>query len=392
MPESGAPAKAVGAAATTSFQAHQSVTATHGTERASEGSQLFYGPSSNFAFLQQVHRSILSRSASYPASNQEVQEGGPGLDMFMQRIFFFGPPSSIAVPSSPGQALPVSLEQATVFLKHFKATSRHILPFFADQELDELLQNIYHEPLTDRHPLTQHHSIVLAILAVGALSTDETSTAEMLFARAKSVAAVYEDVVTLSMIQLSLVLADYQINMGRPNSAYLQLGVACRKAFAMGLHKDAANLLTAASDLSRRRTTLWCLYVQESWHALAMGRKSALRLEDISCPFPSDLSTPSGLCQLASIAEDAAAAIYGRRYGSLTQLHTAAEAILRRLHSFAHKFSIGSYSANASSAVSDEVGLLQLHCGKPPLYSLEAPCMALPNLLLTRQTQCTTTS
>ncbi len=383
MPDSG------DAAATTNFPAHQSVTATHGTERASEGSQLFYGPSSNFAFLQQIHRSILSRSASYHAPNQEVQEGGPGLDMFMQRTFFFGPPSSITVPSLPELALPISLEQATVFLEHFKATSRHVLPFFADPELDDLLQNLYHAPSNDRHPLPQHYAIALAILAVGALSTDQTSTAELLFARAKTAAVVYEDVVTLSMVQFSLILADFQVHMGRPNSAYLHLGVACRKAFAMGLHKDAANLLTAPSDLSRRRSTLWCLYAQESWHALAMGRESALRLEDISCPFPSDLSTPSGLCQLASIAEDAAEAIYGRRYGSLTQLHTAAEAILRRLHSFSHKFSIGSTSANASPAVSDGVGLLQLHCGKPLLCSVKA--MAPSNLLLTPITQCTTT-
>lgn len=79
----------------------------------------------------------------------------------------------------------------------------------------------------------------LAILGIGALATPQTDFAETLFTEARREAVILDDAVTLKTIQLSLLFADYQINMGRPNSTYLHLSVACRKAFALGLHLGA---------------------------------------------------------------------------------------------------------------------------------------------------------
>lgn len=257
-------------------QALHSVTASHGNDfESTENSRLFYGPSSQFAFLQQVYRGILSshdsRSNGGQQGDREVQEGGPGLDLFLQRTFFFGTPSRVDASLSHRAPLSiplsdVCLSQATAFMGHFKAWSAHPLPLFSNSELDRMLHNLYSEGAQISAP-SQTRALTLAVLAIGALSTPHTNLAEMLFARAKQEAAYFDDTVSLPMIQFSLLLAEYQTNMGRPSSTYLKLGTACRKAFALGLHKEAANSLARSEDLQRCRTILWCLYSQERFVA-----------------------------------------------------------------------------------------------------------------------------
>ncbi|KAG9494786.1 hypothetical protein J7337_013925 [Fusarium musae] len=102
---------------------HNGITATHTAPTATDSSQLFYGASSNFAFLHQVHRGILQNTPSQDhPRNREVQEGGSSLDMFMQRTLFFGTPSRIdaevARPYEPLQHIPQDMARS--FLDHFK--------------------------------------------------------------------------------------------------------------------------------------------------------------------------------------------------------------------------------------------------------------------------------
>ncbi|KAH6658428.1 hypothetical protein BKA67DRAFT_214024 [Truncatella angustata] len=345
-------------------QLYQSVAATHGNKADSvESSRLFYGPSSQFAFLQQLHREILCFSSHHQPGDREVQEGGPGLDLFVQRSIFFGIAQrtrSNPLPSHMSLISSLPVQQAVEFLAGFKAAASPIVPLFADQELDDLLHHFYSDE-SDSSLSPQRRALTLAILAIGGLTTAHTDVAELLFIKAKQEAVVCDDVVSLSMIQLSILLAEYQTNMGRPNSAYLNLGVACRKALAMGLHKESDISLVPADILQKRRITLWCLYFHESWQALALGRESALKMSDISASFPDDQPVLVGLCRLAQIAEDGARVIYGRRYESLGQLYVAAEKIGARLREFADQYGIGSASLAHKHKSRGAVASLQLH-------------------------------
>lgn len=230
-------------------------------------SQLFYGPSSNFAFLQQLHRSLLFSHGTGRAGDRNVQEGSAGLDMFMNRSIFFGIPSQVDMLllyqsfSTPlVDVLP--LAEAQTYLEYFKAASYHLLPFYTIPELDQLLHQLYgDEPETPGSLQTK--GLILSMIANGALQTSRTALAETLFARAKFQMTLFEDTVTVSMIQYSLIAADYQLHMGRPNSAYLHLGNACRQAFAMGLHKEPPQSSVRPDSLEMQRTTMWCLYFHE---------------------------------------------------------------------------------------------------------------------------------
>ncbi|KAK9426730.1 hypothetical protein SUNI508_00257 [Seiridium unicorne] len=345
-------------------QVYQSVAATHGNEADSvESSRLFYGPSSQFAFLQQLHREILSCSSQHHPGDREVQEGGPGLALFVQDTIFFGiakrtNANSLSSHTSLISSLPV--QQAVEFLAGFKAATSPVVPLFTDQELDDLLDHFYSDG-SDSSLSPQRRAVTLAILAIGALTTTHTDTAELLFIKAKQEAAICDDVVSLSMIQFSVLLAEYQTNMGRPNSAYLNLGVACRMALAMGLHKESDTSLVPADILQKRRMTLWCLYFHESWQALALGRESALKMSDISASSPKDQPVLVGLCKLAQISEDGAKLIYGQRYESLGQLYVVAERIGTRLREFAEQYGIGSAGFANRHKTRGSVASLQLH-------------------------------
>ncbi|KAI1492765.1 hypothetical protein F5X96DRAFT_624785 [Biscogniauxia mediterranea] len=348
---------------------YHSVTAAHSTEPdISRASRLFYGPSSAFAFLQHLHRVLSSSSVPGPSNDrgaqEHMQEGGPGLDLFKQRALFFGTPlrvdtssSSRPIHSRLSEALP--LEEAREILEVFKSTTNLLLPFWSDLELDGFIASLYSHNAEETMSL-QAKALSFAILADGALHMKRTNLAESLFARAKQEVALCDDVVSLTMIQFSLLLASYQNNMGRPNSSYLQVGIACRKAWSMGLGYESTSLITA-EDLQKRRCTTWYLYFYETMQAFILGRESTIKKANIRTPFPDDQPLLVGLCKLAEIAEECAHVVYGQQRTSLWQLHVTAEKIHRKLKACAEELSIGPASPGHPQSNAKRFQSLHIH-------------------------------
>ncbi|KAF5676564.1 C6 zinc finger domain-containing protein [Fusarium heterosporum] len=290
-------------------EVYHSVTETHLSPTPTDSSQLFYGPSSYFAFLQQIHRGVLSGTDH---GQSQADKPRSGVDTFMQRSIFFGTPSRISpevIRSESIQIPPISKEMAQGFLQGFKTMSYHRLPFYTQEEMDGLLENWYDPQRVHSIPL-QTKASFLAILAIGALSTPRTDLAETLFTEARREAVVLDDAVTLKTLQLSLLFADYQVNMGRPNSTY---------------------------------------------QALTLGRRSSLRLKDITYPFPTEPLPIARLCHIARIMEDAAEAIYGRKASSIRQLYITAEELRGRLNQYAQDCGIASAQFGTGS------GHLEMH-------------------------------
>lgn len=248
---------------------YRGITATNTPESgpdSDECAQLFYGPSSNFAFVQQLHQSVLRCGRARPS---ELREGhSEALDTFVQRPIFFGTlPGSSAVSHESRLMCPteyISAAQAAECMIGFKAVGQHLAPLFTETELDQMLEDFHPDTRRSRRPLgSQEMALTRAILANGALSTNATSIAKTLYEQAKLAASVLDEAVTLSMIQFGIVLADQQVNMGRPNSAYLHLGAATRRALAMGLNRETGRTTSDGNLLQKRRSTMWCLYFHE---------------------------------------------------------------------------------------------------------------------------------
>ncbi|TDZ74802.1 putative transcriptional regulatory protein [Colletotrichum trifolii] len=364
MPDDGAAAAASGRSAeehqqhAAQTEVYHSVAATHHAPKSTDSSQLYYGPSSNSAFLQQIHRGLLSGQYSQ-THGRDVQEGGPGLDMFMQRNIFFGMPLKVRMEPCQNSICPVTLEQAAEFVEQFKKTHLPTVPFFTSAELDEMLPVFFGSAAADTAIQPQRRTVFIAALALGALSTPHTEAAESLFIYAKKEAIVYEDAVTLAMIQYSMLLAHYQLSMGRPNSAYLHMGAACRKALAMGLHSGTTSAISRNDEVQARLITLWSLYFLEIWLSLVVGRRSMVGRSDFaSCPYPDGQPAMVALCQFASLIEEAVESIYNRRTDSLRQLYTKAEKLFESVRQHGDRWGLGSVVPTRQDHWNAETSLL----------------------------------
>jgi hypothetical protein len=370
-------------------EVYRGITATHTQgPNAGECAQLFYGPSSNFAFLQQLHKGVLHHGLKRTSDGHDDQEGGAGLDMFVQRSIFFGTPSLLGTghPARPCRPTDiVSATQATRFLDRFKVASYHLVPMFTEPELDQMLHDLYQQ---DSHLMlrSQEAGLVLAALASGALSANATGIAEKLYEQSKVIAAAFDEAVTLAMIQTSILLSDYQVNMGRPNSSYLHLGAATRRAFAMGLNREGSRARHDDKELQKRRSTMWCLYFHERyvspesairgreltscrWQSLSMGRSSALKYADITCQFPKVHPVLKGLTEIARIAEINAEEMYLRKSDSLQLLYVAAERTYVQLRQFAERAGIATMDVDERVKQYGDVPALHLHNGGLEMYT-----------------------
>ncbi|TDZ30785.1 putative transcriptional regulatory protein [Colletotrichum spinosum] len=339
-------------------EVYHSVAATHHAPKSTDSSQLYYGPSSNSAFLQQIHRGLLSGQYSQ-THGRDVQEGGPGLDMFMQRNIFFGMPLKVRMEPCQNSICPVTLEQAAEFVEQFEKTHLPTVPFFTSAALDEMLPAFFGSAAADTAIQPQRRTVFIAAMALGALSTPHTEAAESLFIYAKKEAIVYEDAVTLPMIQYSMLLAHYQLSMGRPNSAYLHMGAACRKALAMGLHSGTTSAISRNDEVQARLITLWSLYFLEIWLSLVVGRRSMVGRSDFaSCPYPDGQPAMVALCQFASLIEEAVESIYNRRTDSLRQLYTKAEKLFESVRQHGDRWGLGSAMPTEQDHWNAETSLL----------------------------------
>ena len=358
---------------------HNDVAAAYDAHSSTDSSQLFYGPSSNFAFLQQIHRGIIlasGRRLCRNGNNAGFDEVGAGLDMFMQRPIFFGTPlRADTVELANPNMLP--REMAEHFLACYNHSVTLALPFVPRTSgLDSLLKSFYEGPWPESDLYNQRIAVLFIALAVGALCTPQTKIAEGLFLCARRAGSPYEDAVTVPMIQFSLLLAEYQLNMARCNSAWLSVGNAYRKALAFGLL--SASIVGPVQREGEAEATMWGLYFIDVWLSVLTGRKANIKECDIMFPLPAGQPVLKMLCRLASIFEQALTSMYSRKTESIRQLHVAAKRIHDQLEHYADTFGISSLTSmrDGNTFVRNPVAMLMINnrqflCLPPPFVLLQ---------------------
>jgi hypothetical protein len=296
---------------------------------------------------------LVSGEEQDPKAIEEVDEG---LERFQYRGIFFGKHSDSQetsfLTSAAGRGgggdlvssqhnddsnllfLPYHL--AADFLKKFLTTLQRHLPFVQQAAAEELLAVLYGN-LEARELDIGERAILLAVLAVGATLTEYTAWAETLYKRSRALADELHDVVNVHVCQLELLLAHYQSISGKPNSVYLLVGTAMRKAMAAGLHKEALSKSRQSVDFAtvqERRLTFWSIYIFEVTISFGLGRPISINDCDISIPYPEEYAFFNSLVSLARIYSRAARQLYGFKQGSLLALYRDALALKRDLDIF----------------------------------------------------------
>jgi transcriptional regulatory protein GAL4 len=83
---------------------------------------------------------------------------------------------------------------------------------------------------------------------------------------------------------------NYVQKRDRPNTGYLLIGLACRIALALGLHRESSDNTRLKSDIPEqlRRRVFWSLFCIEAGFSLTVGRPPAIDYRYITIPPPAD--------------------------------------------------------------------------------------------------------
>ncbi|KAJ5583150.1 hypothetical protein N7535_001770 [Penicillium sp. DV-2018c] len=314
-----------------------SVSATHMASPSCR-MQLYYGPTSHFSLMQHIYRDLVSNPTAQPEPSGGVEEAGAGLDLFSFRRIFFGTPDSVESNKGLGTGdlsmmfLPYDL--AKQFLSRYLSSLYHMLPHRPKLYYEQCLDRLYNPRLTDRLD-TPTQAIILLAMAIASIGTEHFAWGDVLLERVKASLHAFDDVVNLQMIQISLLMisvyGNYQNEQGRPNSAFLHLGTASRKALSAGLHKDVpAGDDQNPEDIDERRVTFWALYIYETWFCFHAGRPSSLSLKDVAIEYARDpfICLLTRLCKTITRSTEE---IYGQRHESLLHMWKVARSIAEDL-------------------------------------------------------------
>ncbi|KAF2144314.1 uncharacterized protein K452DRAFT_246627 [Aplosporella prunicola CBS 121167] len=320
------------------YQIYSSVRATHPHEQSpSCVLQLYYGSSSNFSFLQHLHAHFTAQEEG-PRSGPpetEVQNGNPGLDMYKYQGLAFGS----SVDQRGRDATPVFLRHdlAKLFLQNYLSTAHYYLPFLSPEKLYSSFEKLYgsgEETTVD----PSERAIVLAAMAIGSCPTRHELWRKTLVSQARTEAESMLHIVNLRAVQVSLLMAHCESIVGRPNSAYLYLGSAVRKAFAAGLHRNSSNKQPTRSERSEcneASRTCWALFCYEQIICFSLGRPSSFPQVDIGIPLPEPKSFLAALVQMCEIIHGTQQ-MYNYHDSSPGRDLRACHRIRQRLRSFAH--------------------------------------------------------
>ncbi|KAJ5850906.1 hypothetical protein N7455_010762 [Penicillium solitum] len=126
----------------------------------------------------------------------------------------------------------------------------------------------------------------------------------------------------------------YQIQLGRPNSAYLLSGTASRKAIAAGLHREMPSHANTSSEyVQKRRLTFWSFCVFEYMICHCLGRPSCISEEDITIQPPSDEFIMT-MARLTKIIRNLGRLVYGIQERGLGKIWEASQGIQEALNQF----------------------------------------------------------
>ncbi|KAL4912639.1 hypothetical protein BDW62DRAFT_206290 [Aspergillus aurantiobrunneus] len=332
--------KAEGSSRPESLQSHReepplsfnnSVSATHMTSPSNKV-QLYYGSTSHFALMHEIYRDLTANPAGHSdqGAHGRVEEAGAGLDMLSFRTIFFGIPADPNKEVSRGangmdpHIMFLSHELATKLLDTFLSSLYGLLPIWPVEVFHRRLDQLY-----GPHPGSRsdkYQCILLMALALGALVTGHHSWGDMLYERVKASCNSFDDT-----------HAHFQNEIGRPNSCFLHVGTAARKAISAGLHKESPNDgRESIESAEERRRTFWYLYIYENWVCFHLGRPSSLSRRDVGIPTPDD-----AFCLALVFLSDAicrsADELYGRHHDSLLQMWRIAKSIWDDLRTFDSK-------------------------------------------------------
>uniref|UniRef100_A0A093V9D1 Putative transcriptional regulatory protein STB4 n=1 Tax=Talaromyces marneffei PM1 TaxID=1077442 RepID=A0A093V9D1_TALMA len=308
--------------------------------------QLYYGPHSNFSLMQLMYRQLVDGLGATDSNNNassshrdEVEEVGPGLDLFSFRRLFFGDLAGNQDTSiSGGLALgPNSLffmhpSTASKYLERFLSTIYYLTPWKSKERYRQMLNGLY-QPNSDMSADSPQTTLLLLMMALGAAELKDDEMGDFLYKRAKANSVAFDEIVNVQTIQ----------------------------ALAAGLHKNTRfKVEQTTEDAEEKRLTFWSLFFYEIWICFGLGRSMTIPAHEITIPDPKEQPMLLALVEIARIMARAARNMYSQRHDSLLLMWKSAKEIRKEAHAFARRVQgVLNFGLDASPKTG-EVGVCQI--------------------------------
>lgn len=230
--------------------------------RDGQGKFMYIGDSASLSFLQSVRRVVSSS-----IGRCEFTEDNSRHSMLEA---FQGNPSTQPGPLIP----PPSNEEAQRLARQFVLATSPLLDLFDLEEFHPRLANWVENPSGDEDTVS---SIFYLVIAIGAQVSDiNQAVAEQYFSSGRQLAfSAFQETPSIHTIQSYILVSMYMLGACRRNGAFMNLGIALRAAYAVGIHRKDANALFCGRERRARERVWKSLRMMDLFLSASLGRPPA---------------------------------------------------------------------------------------------------------------------
>lgn len=236
--------------------------------RDGQGKFMYIGDSASLSFLQSVRRIVSSSIGRCEFTEDNSRHSM--LEAFQsnsstQMRTLIDPPNN---------------DEAQQLARQFLLATSPLLDLFDLNEFHPRLANWVENPTGDEDTVS---SIFYLVLAIGAqVSSTDQSTAEQYFLSGRQLAfAAFTETPSISTIQSYILITMYMLGACRRNGAFMNLGIALRAAYAVGIHRKEANVLFCTRERRARERVWKSLRMMDLFLSASLGRPPAT--SDFDC-------------------------------------------------------------------------------------------------------------
>ncbi|KAH2971892.1 hypothetical protein KXW43_007501 [Aspergillus fumigatus] len=230
--------------------------------RDGQGKFMYIGDSASLSFLQSVRR-IVSLSIGRCEFTEDTSRHSM-LEAFQ---------GSSATQTGPLSAPPSNDEAQRLARQYVLATSP-LLDLFDLEEFYQRLANWVGNPTVDEDTVS---SIFYLVLAIGVqVSEVNQDLAEQYFVSGRQLAfSAFTETPSIYTIQSYVLISMYMLGACRRNGAFMNLGIALRAAYAVGIHRRDANALFCTRERRARERVWKSLRMIDLFLSASLGRPPA---------------------------------------------------------------------------------------------------------------------
>lgn len=230
--------------------------------RDGQGKFMYIGDSASLSFLQSVRRVVSSSIGRCDFTEDSSRHSM--LEAFQNNS-----------STQPGPLVsPPTNDEAQRLARQYILATRPLLDLFDLEEFYPRLANWVENPSGDEDTVS---SIFYLVLAIGAQVSDINQTlAEQYFSSGRQLAfSAFQETPSIHTIQSYVLVSMYMLGACRRNGAFMNLGIALRAAYAVGIHRKDANALFCGRERRARERVWKSLRMMDLFLSASLGRPPA---------------------------------------------------------------------------------------------------------------------